>query len=42
MGSGISGLTFAAAMQHFDSTIELQLYERHTALDAVFRATAWA
>ena len=37
VGGGICGLTFAAAMQHFNSDVEVQLYERDTAPDARFQ-----
>src|SRR5215471_2097206 len=37
VGSGICGLTFAAAMQHVNSDVEVQLYERDTAPDARFQ-----
>jgi salicylate hydroxylase len=30
IGAGISGLTIAAALQHFDPQVEIQLYERDT------------
>src|SRR5215471_2147150 len=37
VGSGICGLTFAAAMQHVNSDVEVELYERDTAPDARFQ-----
>src|SRR5215471_3097163 len=37
VGGGICGLTFAAAMRHFNPDVEVQLYERDTAADARFQ-----
>ncbi len=37
IGSGICGLTFAAAIRHFNPDVEVQLYERDTSSDARFQ-----
>jgi len=37
IGTGISGLTFAAAMRHFNPSVEVELYERDASPDARFQ-----